>query len=264
MAVSAAPSPLPTARYAPATEPWLTRDDLAAVIPAHNESQSLRSVVLACLEQVSCVIVVDDASTDGTLATIEDLPAVRLRSEVHIGKGGALALGFRAALERGALGVVTLDADGQHDAKDILAFLAAANRHPKAVIVGARLIERSRAPLLRRFANRVADYWISRAAGIEIRDSQCGQRLYPREVLAPLAIAAKPEEGFVFESEVLIDSAWRGFDVVSLPIASRYPTGARRSYFRPARDIWRITYMVSSRTFSGSRPMFTRVLRRAG
>ena len=248
-------------------EPWrsgvLTREDLAIVIPARNEAGSLRAVAAACLSQVRLVIVVDDASIDGTIDSVADLPLIALRSPIHLGKGGALTAGFRVALDHDALAVVTLDGDGQHDAADIPAFLDAANRYPEAVIVGARIRERARAPLARRFANRIADFWISRAAGVAIHDSQCGYRLYPRDVLTSVQASTRPDDGFVFESEMLIDSAWRGFGVIALPIESRYPANARASHFRPARDIWRITCMVARRTFSPDRPFAAGVVNRA-
>lgn len=237
----------------------LSRDQLAVVIPARNEARSLRALVERCLPEARTIIVIDDASTDGTLETVADLGIVAIRSDQHLGKGGALLAGFRKALEAGASAVVTLDGDGQHDPADIPAFLDTANRHPGALIVGARLRQRTRAPLTRRFANRVADYWISRAAGLPVSDSQCGQRLYPRELLLTMQIEARHDEGFVFESEVLIDSAWRGFDVIALPIESRYPSNSRASHFRPLRDIWRITCMVARRTFSPERPLTARL-----
>lgn len=237
----------------------LSREELAVVIPARNEARSLRAVVTGALMHTRTVIVIDDASSDGTLATLADLPVVALRSDVHLGKGAALVLGFRKALEAGVAAVVTLDGDGQHDPSDIPAFVDIANRHPGALIVGARLRERARAPLARRLANRIADFWISRAAGVPVADSQCGHRLYPRELLVTLREPIAVADGFVFESEVLIASAWSGFEVVALPIESRYPQGSRASHFRPLRDIWRITCMVARRMFSSERPSTARL-----
>lgn len=241
----------------------LTAAQLAVVIPARNEARSLRAVASGCLAEARIVIVVDDASTDGTLDTVADLPLVALRSETHLGKGGALALGFRKALELGAEAVVTLDADGQHDPRDIPAFVDAANRQPGSLIIGARTVATETAPRTRRLANRVADFWISRAAGMAIRDSQCGHRLYPRELLLIVNPGPAPEDGFAFESAVLIDCAWQGFGVVSVPIEARYPQGLRASHFRPVRDIWRITRAVARRIYAIDRPGWTRSLHRA-
>lgn len=232
----------------------LTKEHVAIVIPARNEAASLRQVVQRCLDEAQWVLVVDDASIDGTRDAVADLAVTCLRSDTHLGKGGALALGFRAAIELGARAVVTLDADGQHDPGDTASFIVAANRAPGTIIVGARLVGRSRAPIRRRLANRIADFWISRAAGMRICDSQCGHRLYPREVLLGLKPSCR-EDGFVFESEILIEAARSGFAVASLPIEARYPKNSRPSHFRPVRDIWRITRMVSIKLFSRGRPL---------
>lgn len=222
----------------------LTRDQLAILIPARNEVRCIRELVLACQPQARWVIVIDDASTDGTGDAIRDLPITLIRSEVQLGKGGALQRGFAAALQLGAAAVVTLDGDGQHDPVDIPTFIAAANRYPDHLVLGSRSKEQHRAPRKRLFANRIADFWISWAAGQPVRDSQCGHRLYPAALLKAVHARDSLEYGFVFESEILIDGARAGFPVVSVPIESRYPEHARPSHFRPACDIWRITKMV--------------------
>lgn len=223
----------------------LTPAQVAVVIPARNEVDTIRNVVTACLTQVSAVIVVDDASTDGTSAAIADLPITLIRSDVQLGKGGALQKGFTAALQAGAQAVITLDGDGQHDPNDIPDFIAAANRFPDHLVLGARLKQLQCAPRQRLLANRIADFWISWGAGLPVRDSQCGHRLYPASLLNAVSVPASPEYGFVFESELLIDAARAGFAVVSVPIEARYPPHARPSHFHPARDVWRITKMMS-------------------
>lgn len=215
------------------------------VIPARNEATSIRVIADACRLYARHVIVVDDASTDDTAVQLSGLPVQLLRSPVQLGKGGALAWGFREALAQGATAVLTLDGDGQHDPADIPAFVAAANHFPQHLIIGARLKQSQSAPRRRLFANRVADFWISWAAGQPVCDSQCGQRLYPAELLRAVSIEATPERGFVFESEILIEAARCRFSVVSVPIESRYPPHARASHFRPLRDICRITRMVA-------------------
>jgi glycosyltransferase involved in cell wall biosynthesis len=239
----------------------LQLEQLAAVIPARNEARSIRALAEACLQHVRQVIVVDDASTDGTAEALSGLPITLLSNKVRLGKGGALSRGFREALEHGAHAVVTLDGDGQHDPHDIPAFVEAANRYPGHLIIGARIKGAACAPRLRRAANRIADFWISWAAGTPICDSQSGHRLYPRELLMSVHANAEFADGFAFESELLIESTRHGFGVAAVPIETRYPGDARASYFRPAYDIWRITRMVTWKL--ASRAMFLSGLARA-
>src|SRR5699024_4540201 len=81
----------------------------AALIPAHNEIRTIRPLVEAVLGQVDTVIVVDDGSSDGTGQAIGDLDIRLIRHASPGGKAAALAAGFAAALEAGAIRVVTLD-----------------------------------------------------------------------------------------------------------------------------------------------------------
>ena len=221
----------------------------AVVIPALNEEIAIRAVVSAALTHCPIVIVIDDGSSDNTLAQIADLQVTLIKHATPQGKAQALLEGFGAALKLGCSGVVTMDGDGQHSADDIPRLLAAAEKYPRHIVIGARLLGRDNAPGGRRFGNDVADWFVSWTAGQAIVDSQSGQRYYPREVLE----LAKnlPHSGFVFESEILIEAAEHGIRTVSVAIESRYQDGRRASHFRPFADVMRITRMISWRLATG-------------
>ncbi|MEO8671427.1 MAG: glycosyltransferase family 2 protein [Tahibacter sp.] len=218
----------------------------AILIPALNEELAIRDVVTGALQQSAQVIVVDDGSTDATIAQIEDLPVVLIRHAHPGGKGNALRAGFRRALELDNDGVLSMDGDGQHASSDIPRLLAAAQQYPDCIIIGARLIGRERQPTVRRLANDFADWGIAWATGQRIVDSQSGQRWYPRAVVE-LAGQVAPQ-GFVFEADILIEAARRlGTRTVAVPIESRYAGNFRASHFRPLRDFCRITVHVIGR-----------------
>lgn len=227
----------------------LDRHNVAVVIPALNEALRIREVVEGALAQCDRVIVIDDGSEDDTVERIADLPVTLLRHAQRMGKGASLRDGFRAALKGGAAAVVTMDGDGQHAAEDIPRLLEAGNRHPGAIVIGARLRKRANQPLYRRLANEFGDWGIGWGCGLRIADTQSGQRLYPGAVAA---LDDVPGEDFVYEAQILISAVRRvGAGVVSVPIESRYaqvheggsPT-FRASHFRPLRDLWRITSHV--------------------
>ena len=228
------------------TTPLLSRDNIAVVIPALNEALRIRDVVEGALANCERVIVVDDGSDDGTSDAISDLPVTVLRHATRMGKGAGLRDGFAEALRQGALAVVTMDGDGQHHADDIPRLLAAANRHPGFIAIGARLRKRANQPAYRRLANEFGDWGIAWGTGYQVADSQSGQRLYPANVCA-LAGTGIPGEDFVFEAQILMSAAQElGTRCVSVPIEARYNQihGApdfRPSHFRPLRDLWRIT-----------------------
>ena len=222
----------------------LHADDVAVLVPALNECLRIRQVVSEALVHFRHVIVVDDGSDDGTAECIADLPVVVVRHPQRRGKGAALRTGFAEARRRGLRGVLTMDGDGQHAASDLPRLLAAANRHPDCIIIGARLRNRAAKPPLRRMANEFGDWGIAWGTGYQVADSQSGQRFYPAGVIA---LENVPGEDFVFEAQIVISAARQlGTRCVSVPIESRYggdQAGGqfRRSHFRPVRDLYRIT-----------------------
>lgn len=228
-----------------------TRDNVAVVIPALNEELRIREVVEGALAHCTHVIVVDDGSDDGTVAAIADLPVTLLRHEQRMGKGASLRDGFAEALRQDMAAVLSMDGDGQHAAEDIPRLIAAANRHPNCLVNGARLRKRAQQPMYRRIGNDFGDWGISLVCGFRIRDTQCGQRLYPA---ALCALGDLPGEDFVYEAQLLLSAARTlGMRVVSVPIESRYKTvhsgEFRASHFRVFRDLWKITSHVVAQAF---------------
>lgn len=220
---------------------------LAVVIPAYNEAATVREVAQRALAQAAWVIVVDDGSTDGTATQLEGIAVTVLRNATNSGKAAALWLGMQHALAGGVAEVVTLDADNQHRPEDIPRLIAAHREQPGLLVVAARQRGRDRVPRVRDAANRFANFWISWAAGYPILDSQSGFRLYPASLLAAVSIPHDRAHGFVFESEILIEAAWRGVESVAVPVDADYPPAARASHFRSVLDVACIVLMVARR-----------------
>lgn len=209
------------------------------LIPCLNEEAAIESVVRSVLALDAPVIVIDDGSDDRTPELVAQLPVTLIRHATRHGKGEALRSGFREALRQGYEAVLTMDGDGQHLASDVPRLLAAAQRYPRHIVIGARLLDREQQPKGRRRANGVADWGISWACAQPVADTQSGQRWYPRDALALVDL---PAENFVFEAAILIAAAReKGLGMVSIPIASRYHGTFRLSHFKPVRDVTRIT-----------------------
>jgi glycosyltransferase involved in cell wall biosynthesis len=223
---------------------------IAVVIPAYNEAATIRDVASRALQQGVPVIVVDDGSTDGTSAALVGLDVIRLRHEINQGKAASLWRGMQHALALGVETVVTLDGDGQHRPEDIPRLLETAARFPGQIIIGSRMHERAAFPQSRYCANRIANFWISWAAGYRIEDSQSGFRLYPATLLRTARVPHDTVHGFVFESEILIEAARAGIYSRTVPIAAIYHQAARASHFHAVRDIARITRMVAWKLLS--------------
>jgi glycosyltransferase involved in cell wall biosynthesis len=225
--------------------------DIAVVVPAFNEAATIANLVSEILAYTRHVIVVDDASNDGTGELLAALPATVLRHETNSGKGASLMTGFSEALQRDVCAVVTLDGDGQHRPSDIPRLLALAQKEPNSIVIGSRRGDREGSPSVRYHGNRIADFWISWASGYAIDDSQSGFRLYPRQILESVDALHHRDHSFVFESEVLINAAAAGFRSSAVPIPALYAGTTRRtSHFRPLKDVPRIVIMVALKLLS--------------
>lgn len=224
------------------------------LIPAYNEERTIGSVIqkvsTATPDRIICI---DDGSDDGTAGKVQGLIDAGhlpcnlelLRHGINQGKGMALTTGFVRALASGAERVVTIDGDGQHDGFDLQRLEQVAIRDSNAVIIAARLQERHQAPPLRRFANKVADFWISWACGQRIQDTQSGFRLYPAAVLLKMTEAMRIKD-FAFETGLLIDAVRAGARVRMISITTRYSVEGRASHYRPWLDTWSIIRLVGA------------------
>lgn len=220
-------------------------DTYAVVIAAYNEARTIRAIAAEALRHCPRVYVVDDGSSDDTADAVAGLGAVVLRHPRNQGKGASLWDGMQAALADGAEAVVTLDGDGQHAAADIPRLIERHRRTPGQIVIGARLAQRNAFPRARYYANRFANFWISWAAGYRIADSQSGFRIYPAALLRRLSRRPRKADGFVFESQVLIEAARLGVRSNCVAIAAVYTDQCRPSHFRPLRDVLHITRMTA-------------------
>jgi len=220
------------------------------VIPAYNESATIRGVVERALMHVPHVIVVDDGSTDDTAHALAGLPITVLRHEQNMGKAASLWTGCQYAISQGACGLITLDGDGQHAPEDIPTLLSTAYAYPDHLIIGARRREQRCRTYKRYLANCVADFWISWAAGAPFEDTQSGFRIYPISLFRKITLACGKSRSFVFESEILIEAVRSGYRCVAVAIGVLPRAEARASYFLPVVDIARITIMVGGKLLS--------------
>ena len=203
---------------------------IVALIPAHDEGPRIGAVVRAVAGHLP-VLVVDDGSTDDTASVAEAAGATVLSQHPNQGKGAALRSGFARAIAEGALAVVTLDADGQHDPAELPRFLEAEGARPVELIVGTR--DFGRMPVVRRLANIAGTVLLSAAVGRWIPDNQSGYRLVGRRLMA--AMLASREDGFAFEVEMIAVCLGQGWPVRWVPISTIY--GEERSHIRPLHHV---------------------------
>jgi len=220
------------------------------LIPAYNEATTIEPLVRSVLAlKPDQLVMVNDASIDQTSAILHSLSDAEftiIDNPSNLGKACSLWHGFEHAIEQDYDVVITMDGDGQHRAEDISLLLKKYTENPDSLVIGARERNLKTQPLGRFLANRFANFWISWAAGYGVSDSQSGFRAYPVKLLKKIA-ALKSSEGFVFESEVIIEAAWQGHYTSVVTIPTIYHKNRRASHFQPWQDIKKITKMVAKR-----------------
>jgi glycosyltransferase involved in cell wall biosynthesis len=214
-----------------------------AIIPAYNAESSVGEVIERTKKYLSRVIVVNDGSTDGTEKVARSRAAEVVSLPSNRGKGFALRQGFGLALSNGCKAILTLDADGQHDPADIPKFLAAHEQDTQAILIGSRMAQADRFPAQRYYSNRTAAFFISKALGQYLEDTQCGFRLYPAGTLRSIPLTTSH---FQTETEVLLRAVRRGIRLSSVPVKNIYHLNghAPRSNFRPVVDTFYICMVV--------------------
>jgi len=207
---------------------------VVVVMPAFQAQATIHPLIEAIRSQGLPVIVVDDASTDHTAAEAKRAGAFVIVLAANGGKGVALRKGFAHALQEGFDWVLTMDADGQHLASEIPLFLQAALRGNSDLIIGNRMWSPRGMPFERRMTNWLMSCALSRFAGQQVPDTQCGFRLISRRLLEQLELFS---DRFEVDSELVVKSAWVGCRITSIPISSIYRRNL--SFIRPLRDTFR-------------------------
>jgi len=210
---------------------------ILAIIPAHNEASRIAPVIQAVRKRLP-VLVVDDGSSDNTALVAREAGATLVRQTPNQGKGAALKAGFRYALEHGFEGVLTLDADGQHDPAEIPLFLEAYVQRQADLIIGTR--DFSQMPLSRRLANTLGRLLFSWAVGQPIRDNQSGYRLLSRRMVE--ASLESPMGGFEFEVDMIVLCLQRGYLLGWVPIRTIY--AGENSHISPLQHVRRFIQMI--------------------
>ena len=209
------------------------------IIPTYNNAGTIHRVVSDVAAVADNVIVVDDGSTDATAETLRQFDVTVVTHSRNRGKGAALKSGFRKARQMGFDYAVTMDADGQHFASDIPAFLDAERHCPGALIVGCRNLNEDGMPAGNTFANKFSNFWFRLQTGINLADTQTGFRLYPLRRLPVLGLISSRYEA---ELALLVLMAWRGVELRAVDVRVSYsPEGGRVSHFRPCLDFIRIS-----------------------
>lgn len=228
--------------------------DTLIVMPAWNEEESVARVVrevLAELPQVTC-LVVSDGSTDDTESEASKAGAKVLVLPFNLGVGGAMRLGFKYALENGFHNVVQIDADGQHDPRNVRALVEKLSNFD--IVIGARFAGAHSYEIKgpRRWAMWILSKALSRVTHTTLTDTTSGFKANgPRAV--KLFSEHFPAEYLGDTVEALVIAARAGCTVTQVPVSMRERMGGQPSH-NPAKAALYLGRAVLAFVFAIMRP----------
>lgn len=220
------------------------------LIPSYDTGAKVYETVAAARAAWTPVWVVVDGSRDGTGAGLRAMaaqdPGLRVFVlPVNQGKGAAVLHGLEQAAAAGYTHALTMDADGQHPADLIPAFMRASQARPEAMVLGRPVFDAS-APLLRVRGRRVSNWWTNlETLGAGVADSLYGFRVYPVAPLVAVMRGQRWMRRFDFDTEAVVRLAWRGVKPVNLDAPVKYLTAAEGgvSHFHYGRDNLLLSWM---------------------
>ena len=196
------------------------------IIPTYNEVDNVASIVERVRSSVpeAHILVVDDASPDGTGALADDLAASD--SAVHVlhrtdktGLGAAYLEGFGWGLGHGYTRLVQLDADGSHRPEQLATLLTAAETAD--VVMGSRWVPGGAIenwPWHRRALSRGGSLYSRMLLRLPQRDATGGYRVYSARALARMDLSNVDSLGYCFQIEMLLHAVRADLRVVEVPI----------------------------------------------
>jgi len=183
------------------------------IIPTYNNGGTVADVVARALQQTPHVIVVNDGSDDDTLSALQPFDIILVSYARNRGKGHALKQGFRKARELGFRYAVTLDADGQHQVKDVIRMVQRLRTEPLDIIVGTRFgrpkSDHDQVPWIKRLVLQTVVLLSRKTRKLGLTDAHNGLRAFNRRVADELNIRMN---GMSHASEIvsqIVDNQWR-------------------------------------------------------
>jgi glycosyltransferase involved in cell wall biosynthesis len=209
---------------------------ICVVMPAYNAEQTLRQTVAEIDRAlVDDVLLVDDASSDATVAVARELDVHHVVHPVNRGYGANQKTCYREALARGADIVVMLHPDYQYSPRLVPAMGAmVASGHFDAVL-GSRILGvgalAGGMPIWKYVANRVLTLVENVLLGYKLAEYHTGYRAFSRRLLEVLPLDENSDD-FVFDNQMLAQTIWFGFSIGEISCPTRYFPEASSINFR--------------------------------
>ncbi|MDP3920178.1 MAG: glycosyltransferase family 2 protein [Candidatus Omnitrophota bacterium] len=197
------------------------------VMPAYNASKTLRDTYEKIPHDlVDEIILVDDASRDGTQEKAQELGIPCIRHYHNLGYGGNQKTCYTEALRRGADIVIMIHPDGQYDPAFLGPIIEPISAGKADVVLGSRMLHKKKAleggmPLYKFIANVFLTAVENIVLGNRLSEYHTGYRAYSRHFLETIPFMRNSDD-FVFDTQVLVQATHFKMRICEIPVSTRY------------------------------------------
>lgn len=215
----------------------MNKPRILVVLPAYNAARTLERTVKDIPPGVADeILLVDDGSHDDTVAIAGQLGLTVIKHSENRGYGANQKTCYGYALKSGAEVIIMLHPDYQYDARIIPAALEIIKLGICDVVLGSRIRTRRETleggmPVYKYIANRLLTILANLLLGQNLGDFHTGFRVYRRRVLETVPFEGN-SDGFIFDSQFLVQSVYLGFRLGDVPISVRYLTDSSSIGFK--------------------------------
>lgn len=182
--------------------------EIALVIPAYNEESTIKGVVNEVSVYVKKIVVVNDCSSDSTGKILKKLPVTTINNLKNLGYTKTLEKGIKEAFRLGADYVITFDADGQHQASDLVKFISVIKNKRPDMVLGVRSSKN-------RFMEEI--FSIYARLKYNFSDPLCGMKAYKKSLFEKYGSL---ENKYSIATELTFKAIKDGTRFIEIPIKS--------------------------------------------
>ncbi len=224
------------------------------VIPTLNPSEKIWTVVEELKQQAFDTFIIANDGSDASKQYIFEELQQRYHCHVLVhaqnkGKGAALKNAIAYAKDNfECVGVLTLDDDGQHLTKDVVACAKALEAHPDSLVLGVRDFTQPNVPPKSKLGNTITAHVIRAVCGLHLKDTQTGLRGIPRAHF-DVFLQSKGDR-FEYETSMLLDCARHKIAIEQVIIETVYIDNNSETHFHPIKDSFKVYKQIFGYYFS--------------
>lgn len=213
------------------------KKDVAIVIPAYNPGKSLEKVTKQLLSaEFENIVVVNDGSKERRTFHSISNNIYLVSHNINCGKGIALKSGFECCQKnfQNIIGIITVDADGQHSIYDVEKMYKELKNNPTSLILGSRNFNQKNTPFKSKIGNIAISKIFEKKTGIKLQDTQTGLRAIPIQYIPDLIELEGSR--YEYETNMLLYFTNKNIPIIEKTIETIYEKNNKHSHFKAFTD----------------------------